>query len=104
MKRERATKGNGKIDQWWTWEGDHITIAVDKNGDGQPDPDATITVGLNGEPYVPPEKRKKQQDSDAGAEGNILPPPNPPVLWPAGTPVDTGKKADKKPSKGQKPK
>jgi hypothetical protein len=43
-RRERDTRGNGKVDQWWSWEGDKITIAVDRTGDGKPDPDATIVL------------------------------------------------------------
>ncbi len=44
-RRERDTTGNGQTDQWWTWNGDKITIAFDRTGDGQPDPDATFTLG-----------------------------------------------------------
>lgn len=48
-KRERDATGDGKIDQWWTYAGDQVTIAMDRNGDGQPDPDSTITLGANGQ-------------------------------------------------------
>jgi len=99
IKRERATKGDGKVDQWWTWESDHITIAVDKNGDGHPDPDATIMVGLNGEAYTPPEKRKSI-DLDAGAGPSVPPPPAPPVLMPSSMPMDGGTKTHKAPARG----
>jgi len=44
MRRERDTRGNGRVDQWWSWDGDKITIAVDRTGDGKPDPDATIVL------------------------------------------------------------
>jgi hypothetical protein len=43
-RRERDTLGNGRVDQWWSWDGDKITIAVDRTGDGKPDPDATIVL------------------------------------------------------------
>ena len=43
-RRERDTRGNGRVDQWWSWHGDKITIAVDRTGDGKPDPDATIVL------------------------------------------------------------
>lgn len=43
-RRERDTRGNGRVDQWWSWDGDKITIAVDRTGDGKPDPDATIVL------------------------------------------------------------
>ncbi len=48
-KRERDATGDGRIDQWWTYEGQNVTIAMDRNGDGLPDPDATITLGANGQ-------------------------------------------------------
>ncbi len=44
LRRERDTTNDGKVDQWWTWDGDKITIAIDRNGDGQPDPGATIVL------------------------------------------------------------
>lgn len=44
-RRERDVHGGGTIDQWWTWKGDKVTIATDRNGDGRPDPDSTITLG-----------------------------------------------------------
>ena len=49
IKRERDSTGDGKIDQWWTFNGDQVTIAMDRNGDGLPDPDATVTLGANGQ-------------------------------------------------------
>jgi hypothetical protein len=48
MRRERDTKGDGAVDQWWTWNGDQLTIAVDRNGDGKPDPEATVVFGGDG--------------------------------------------------------
>jgi hypothetical protein len=41
-RRERDTKGDGYVDQWWTWDGDRLTIAIDRDGDGKPDPAATL--------------------------------------------------------------
>jgi hypothetical protein len=49
VRRERDATGDGKIDQWWTYSGDTVTIAMDRNGDGQPDPDSAITLGANGQ-------------------------------------------------------
>ena len=49
IKRERDANGDGKIDQWWSYENGQVTIAMDRNGDGQPDPDSTITLGANGQ-------------------------------------------------------
>ena len=45
IRRERDVHGGGMIDQWWTWQGDKVTIATDRNGDGKPDPDSAITLG-----------------------------------------------------------
>jgi hypothetical protein len=45
VRRERDTRGNGRVDQWWSWDADKVTIAVDRTGDGKPDPDATIVLG-----------------------------------------------------------
>jgi hypothetical protein len=44
-RRERDTRGTGFIDQWWTWNGNKVSIATDKNGDGKPDPAAVIVLG-----------------------------------------------------------
>jgi hypothetical protein len=44
-RRERDTRGMGRIDQWWTWSGDTVTIATDRNGDGHPDPESVIVLG-----------------------------------------------------------
>jgi hypothetical protein len=50
VRRERDTHGDGHVDQWWTWNGDKITIAVDSSGDGKPDPDSTIVLGGSDNP------------------------------------------------------
>lgn len=44
IRRERDTNNDGRVDQWWTWAGDKITIAIDRNGDGKPDPEATLIL------------------------------------------------------------
>lgn len=49
IRRERDANGDGKVDQWWTYDNGQVTIAMDSNGDGQPDPEATITLGANGQ-------------------------------------------------------
>ncbi len=48
-KRERDATGDGKIDQWWTYADGAVAIAMDRNGDGQPDPDSTVNLGANGQ-------------------------------------------------------
>jgi hypothetical protein len=48
IRRERDTRGDGHIDQWWTWNGDKVTIAVDRTGSGKPDPETAIVFSANG--------------------------------------------------------
>ncbi|MGH7294520.1 MAG: hypothetical protein ACRELB_06300, partial [Polyangiaceae bacterium] len=43
-RRERATRGDGHVDQWWTWDGAKITIARDTTGDGKPDPSSILVL------------------------------------------------------------
>jgi hypothetical protein len=45
VRRERDAKGTGFIDQWWTWSGDKVSIATDRNGSGKPDPTSVIVLG-----------------------------------------------------------
>jgi len=44
-KRERDSNSDGKVDQWWTWDKDRLTILLDKDGDGKADPDSTVSFG-----------------------------------------------------------
>jgi hypothetical protein len=48
-RRERDTDGDGHVNQWWTWNGDNVTIAVDNNGDGRPDPASQLTLDQSGQ-------------------------------------------------------
>jgi hypothetical protein len=74
-RRERDTTGDGHIDQWWTWNGDKVTIAVDRSGDGKPDPESTIVLG--------PDNAPVQQDTSGDApaatppSGSSSPAPSP---------------------------
>jgi hypothetical protein len=70
-KRERDATGDGKVDQWWTYEADRVTIAMDRNGDGQPDPDATVVLGSNGQPVA------DARDGGAASDAGAAPPPPP---------------------------
>ncbi|MEI7894486.1 MAG: hypothetical protein WCI05_15435 [Myxococcales bacterium] len=45
IRRERDTRGDGHVNQWWTWNGDQVTITFDRDGDGKPDPDSGIVLG-----------------------------------------------------------
>jgi len=66
-RRERDVRGGGIIDQWWTWNGDQLSIATDRNGDGLPDPGSVIVLGGN----------------DAGAASSEGVPPPAPSAAPA---------------------
>lgn len=70
VKRERDTTGDGRVDQWWTYTGEQVTIAMDKNGDGLPDPDSVITLGASGASIPSPM-------ADPGDAGAGAPPPVP---------------------------
>ena len=74
IKRERDATGDGKIDQWWTFNGDQVTIAMDRTGDGLPDPDATVTLGANGQAIA------TAASTDAGAAPAAPAAPTAPTL------------------------
>jgi len=101
-KRERDSNGDGRIDQWWTFEAERTEIAMDKNGDGQPDPEATIVLGPKGDPILP--DAGAPQSSSASGEGGTAPPPPPPPPVLFETPVDAGAAdAGKKPAAAKPP-
>jgi hypothetical protein len=50
IRRERDSSGSGTVDQWWTWNGDQVTISYDRTGAGRPDPATSITLGPDGNP------------------------------------------------------
>jgi hypothetical protein len=76
LRRERDTKGDGFVDQWWTWNGDELSIAVDKNGDGKPDTDSTVVFGGDGGGPPAPGQASSTSGaapaSDAGAQGTSV--------------------------------
>lgn len=71
-RRERDLMGAGSVNQWWTWNGDQVTISTDRNGDGTPDPDSTVVLGGGddgggaGPPVAP-----AAQVGDGGSEGGV---------------------------------
>lgn len=77
VKRERDTTGDGRIDQWWTYSGDQVTIAMDKDGDGLPDPGSVITLGASGQSVPTPEP-------DASAPPEVASTPRPSPMEDAG--------------------
>jgi hypothetical protein len=80
-RRERDVTGDGKVDQWWTWSGDNVTIAVDSNGDGKPDPASTIVLGKDGNPVAPADTDNPAPPppaaSSAAAASSASAPPSP---------------------------
>ena len=73
IRRERDTTGDGKVDQWWSWAPDGaLTIAMDKTGDGRPDPGSALVIEAGAPPF------------DAAA-ANAPPPPPPLPVDEAGT-------------------
>lgn len=53
-RRERDSKGDGHVDQWWSWDGDHLTIAFDRDGSGRPDPATVLVFGGDAGAPEPP--------------------------------------------------
>ena len=70
-RSERDSDGNGVIDQWWeyTAKGPRCPlIHSDVDGDGRPDPGATIDVCAEGSGYVPPPTQEPEQATGAKFE------------------------------------
>lgn len=67
-KRERDATGDGKIDQWWTYDNGNVTISMDRDGDGRPDPDSTMTLGASGQVLA------ADGGTDASAASDAAPP------------------------------
>jgi hypothetical protein len=65
-RRERDTTGDGHVNQWWTWNGNKVTIAVDSTGDGKPDPESALVLGESDSPGATP---------PASADSPSAPPP-----------------------------
>jgi hypothetical protein len=49
-RRERDTTGDGRVDQWWTWDGGKLSIARDTKGDGKPDPASVVVLDEDSSP------------------------------------------------------
>lgn len=71
-KRERDSSLDGRVDQWWVWKGDTVDVAIDRDGDGKPDPEASLLIGPNGQPATPGAPAQKAAapatDADGGAK------------------------------------
>jgi len=99
IKRERDSTGDGRLDQWWTYSGDKVTIAMDRNGDGQPDPESTIELGgSSGAPSGTAADAGVASNADAAS---APPPPPPPPSTSEPTPTSpTPDAGPKKPTRG----
>ena len=62
IRRERDTAGHGMVDQWWTWDGNKVSIATDHDGDGKPDPASLIVLNAGA-----------KESSTGGAAGSAPP-------------------------------
>jgi hypothetical protein len=108
-RTERDSDGDSQIDQWWEYpkpdSPDCPVIHSDVDGDGHPDPGATVNVCGEASGYVPPERA-----SDKAATGATFDKTGPGGV-PTELPTETGNKPaggtdEKKPAgatDGQKP-
>lgn len=68
-KTERDSDGDAVIDQWWEYptagKPECPLIHSDVDGDGKPDPGATVDVCASGEGYVPPAAPKPAESAPA---------------------------------------
>jgi len=74
IRRERDTTGDGQVDQWWTWNGDTLSIAYDRTGNGMPDPESTIVLGGGADAGGPAPSPASSGDSGAPAPATAAPP------------------------------
>lgn len=71
VKRERDTNGKGRVDEWWAWDGEKLTIQVDKNGDGEHEADQQMlftTAGGGLAPLLAPTSMTNGADAGAPTE------------------------------------
>jgi hypothetical protein len=69
IRRERDVRGSGAVDQWWSWNGDQVTISTDRNGDGRPDPASTLVLGGADEAGAPPAPAASAAPSTTASAG-----------------------------------
>jgi hypothetical protein len=70
IRRERDVHGGGVVDQWWTWEGEKVTIATDRNGDGKPDPGSVMMIGGDDAGVEPPPASTSPADDGGFSEAS----------------------------------
>ena len=62
------------VDQWWSWNGDQVTISTDRNGDGRPDPASTPGARGGGDEDPPGGARGACEASGRSGRGGHTPP------------------------------
>jgi hypothetical protein len=77
VRRERDSTNDGRIDQWWEFIGDAVRISIDKNSDGKPDPESTVTIGTIPDGGAP---APGAEAPDAGSAPGNASAPSAPVL------------------------
>jgi hypothetical protein len=86
-KRERDSSLDGRVDQWWVWNADgSVNVAVDRDGDGNPDPESSIAIGTNGQPVVdggPAPKASSTADASLPPAPTAAPTPPAPTSAPS---------------------
>jgi len=80
IRRERDTKGTGQVDQWWTWNGDQVTISFDRIGDGRPDPATAVVLGPDGNPIGPAQPGSGAPGAGSAPDAGVAPAPYAPVV------------------------
>ncbi|HEX4475111.1 MAG TPA: hypothetical protein VH142_08550 [Polyangiaceae bacterium] len=73
-RTERDSDGDAQIDQWWEYpkpdQPDCPLIHSDVDGDGHPDPGATVDVCSESSDYTPPERPSDKAPSGADFDNN----------------------------------
>lgn len=108
VRRERDKTGEGRVDEWWTFEGntDNVTIIQADPRTGKPDPTQALKINVGftaSQPPPPPSYTKPKGDAGVGGDVGIggdagkAPPAPTGSTLPAtdGTFPDGGKKGSK---------
>lgn len=80
--RQRDTRGDGRIHQWWSFAGQKIFVRNDKDGNGIPNPESEIVLGPEGDNVRPHgTDAGSPPDADAGPQdGSVAVPAIPSVV------------------------
>lgn len=100
VKRERDSLGSGRVDQWWTFDASGVTIARDRNGDGLPDPDATIVLDRTGAAVSSRGASSSSEDAGAATDASVPVEPQATVNTPGAEPSSPDLAAIRTPDAG----